>query len=81
MLRSWPSSFFAIVQPSLTSPMSWDFGTFTLSKNVSQNADAPLINLIGRTSTPGLCISNSRKLIPPCLFEVSVRTRQNIQSA
>jgi hypothetical protein len=37
---------------------------------------------IGRVETPGLAMSNSRKLIPLCLGAwKSVRTRQKIQSA
>ena len=45
-------------------------------------ARPPLISLIGATETPGVSMSNSRKLIPSCLGAfVSVRTRQKIQSA
>ena len=32
-------SFFAIVQPAFNSPIKFPLGTFTLSKNVSQNGD------------------------------------------
>ena len=37
------------------------FGTFTSVKKVSQNGEAPAISWIGRTSTPGWCMSISRK--------------------
>ena len=32
-------------------------------------------------ATPGVSMSNKRKLMPPCLLSVDVRTRQKIQSA
>ncbi len=48
---------------------------------VSQNGDAPLMSLIGRTCTPGLSMSIRRKLMPACLTLGSVRTSRNIQSA
>ncbi len=38
--------------------------------------------MIGRTSTPGLVMSISRKLMPSCFFASgSVRTRQKIMLA
>ena len=79
--RSNCSSLLAIVQPALTSPTSWSLGTFTSVKKVSQKGDDPEINRMGRVSTPSLAISNRIKLMPLCLTEVSVRTRQKIQSA
>ena len=58
------------------------FGTTTLSKNVWQNGEEPEISLIGDVDTPGDSMSKSRKLMPSCFgFDVSVRTRQKIQSA
>ena len=74
--RSYCSSRLAIVHPPFSGPNSWSFGTFTSVKKVSQNGEVPLISLIGRTSTPGACMSIKRKLIPSCFFDVSVRTRQ-----
>ena len=70
-----------MVQPLFSSPTKWLAGTWTFSKNVSQNTDLPLISRIGRGRTPGSAMSISRKLIPSCFFTVgSVRTRQKIQS-
>ena len=80
--RSCCSSRLAMVQPLLSSPTSWSLGTFTLSKNVWQNGEAPLISWIGEVETPSDSMSNSRKLMPSCLgASGSVRTRQKIQSA
>ena len=79
--RSWPSRYLATSHPLLTSPTICSFGTFTSSKKVSQNGELPLISRIGLVETPGVSMSNSRKLIPPCLDSVEVRTRQKIQSA
>ena len=63
------------------SPTTFFTGTRTSSKNVSQNGDAPLISLIGRTDTPGVSISINRKVMPACFTSVFVRTSRNIQSA
>jgi hypothetical protein len=79
--RSCCRTFFAISQPPFSLPTRLPLGTATSVKKVSQNTEAPLIKVIGRVSTPGLAMSKSRKLIPPCLLAVSVRTRQKIQSA
>ncbi len=57
------------------------FSTRALVKKVSQKGDEPAINLIGRGSTPGWCISISSQRIPSCFFDGSVRTRQKHQSA
>ena len=82
MLRSWVSRYFAIVQPLFSSPTRFSFGTFTLSKNVCVNGEAPEMRRIGRVVMPGDSMSNSRKLMPSCFFAAkSVRTRQKIQSA
>ena len=70
-----------MVQPALSSPTSWVSGTLTSSKKVSQNGDLPEINLMGRVLTPGEVMSIRMKLMPVCFLAVSVRTRQNIQSA
>ncbi len=81
MVRSWPSSAFAIAQPSLTSPTTFRAGTRTSERNVSQNGDEPLISRIGRTETPGDVMSISRNVMPSCFgASKSVRTRMNIQS-
>src|ERR1700712_5397742 len=80
--RSCCSRYFATSQPRLTVPTRLAFGTRTLSKNVSQNGERPEINRIGLVETPGEAMSNRIKLMPSCFFaEVSVRTRQKIQSA
>ena len=68
-------------QPPFSLPTSCSFGTFTSVKKVSQNGLSPLISLIGRASTPGVVMSNRTKEMPSCFFDVSVRTRQKIQSA
>ena len=75
-LRSNCISRLATVQPPLSGPKSWSFGTFTSVKNVSQNGEVPFIRMIGRTSTPGDFMSIRRKLMPSCFFDRSVRTRQ-----
>ena len=79
--RSNCSNRLATVQPPFSGPNSWFFGTVTSVKKVSQNGEVPLIRRIGRTSTPGEVMSNSRKLMPSCFLLVSVRTRQKHQSA
>ena len=81
--RSCPSSALATVHPALTSPTTLDMGTRASEKNVSQNGEAPLMRRIGRTVTPGLAISTSRKVMPVCFLRApgSVRTSMNIQSA
>jgi hypothetical protein len=72
----------AISQPPLGSPTRLRRGTWTLSKKVSQNGDMPEISRMGFVVTPGLAMSNSRKLMPVCFCAAkSVRTRQKIQSA
>ena len=65
-----------MVQAPFSGPNSWSFGTFTFVKKVSQNGEVPLISRIGRTSTPGACMSISRNEMPSCFFDLSVRTRQ-----
>src|SRR5689334_7226118 len=79
--RSWPRRYLATSQPLFTSPTICSLGTFTSSKKVSQKGEEPLISRIGLVETPGVSMSNNRKLIPPCLDSVEVRTRQKIQSA
>ena len=68
-------------QPSLTSPSRWVSGIFTSVKKVSQNGELQLIRRMGLTSMPGEVMSMSRKLMPSCFLEVSVRTRQKHMSA
>ena len=46
-----------------------------------QKGELPLISRIGLVETPGLAMSNNRKLIPPCLDSLDVRTRQNMRLA
>jgi ribosomal protein S8 len=50
-------------------------------RKVSQKGDSPEMRRMGRVSTPGVRMSKTMKEMPPCLAVVSVRTRQNIQSA
>ena len=69
-------------QPEFSFPTKFSFGTFTLSKKVSQKGDFPLINLMGRVDTPSASISINKKLIPECLgASGSVLTKQKIISA
>ena len=57
-------------------------GTRTSSKNTWLWTASPEDMTIGRTVTPGLVMSISRKVMPCCLRPLaSVRTRQNIQLA
>src|SRR5712675_2233573 len=80
--RSCCSRYLATSQPRLTVPTTWDFGTRTLSKKVSQNGERPEISRIGFVDTPFEAMSNRIKLMPSCfLADASVRTRQKIQSA
>ena len=80
--RSKSSSAFAMVQPLLTSPTRFAFGTRTLSKNTSQNSSCRSRLTIGRTVMPGLSIGTNRKLMPSCFLAVlSVRTSMKIQLA
>jgi hypothetical protein len=81
LCRSWVSSRLAISQPPLSRPTSCSLGTRTSVRKVSQNGESPEMSLIGRVSTPGVRMSNTMNEIPPCFAVVSVRTRQNIQSA
>ncbi|MOA08274.1 hypothetical protein D3C78_1280280 [compost metagenome] len=65
----------------MSGPISWLFGTLTLSKNTWQNADLPLIRSIGLTLMPGERMSSTIRLMPRCLGALaSVRTRAYIQS-
>ena len=51
-------------------------------KNVSLNSLSPDIMAIGRTSTPGCSMGQSKKLMPLCFDDVkSVRHRTKIQLA
>ena len=70
-----------MVQPPSMVPRTLRTGTRTFSKYVSQKWDFPERSLVGRTRTPGVSRSISRKVIPACFFAAGfVRTRQNIQS-
>src|SRR5580704_14960981 len=81
-LRSNCSRRLAMVQPPLSGPTRFSFGTFTSVKKVSQNGVVSLISRIGLGSTPGVFMSISRKLIPSCFLALgSVRTKQKHQSA
>ena len=56
--------------------------TLTLSKNVSQKGDFPLISVIFFVVTPGSAISINKKLIPLCFGSLGpVLTSAKIQSA
>ena len=52
-----------------------------VEEGFAEGGRLPLISRIGLVETPGVAMSNSRKLMPPCLDSVEVRTRQKIQSA
>ena len=81
-VRSCCSRRFATVHPRFSSPTRSSLCATALSKNVSQNGDAPEIRRIGVTVTPGWFMEKSRKLMPWCFgTSGSVRTRQKIQSA
>src|SRR5467141_829055 len=80
--RSCCSRYLATSQPRLTVPTTWDFGTRTLSKKVSQNGDLPEIKRIGLVETPLEAMSNRMKLMPSCFLpDASMRTRHKIQSS
>jgi len=80
--RSKPSSDFAMVQPSFSSPTRFDTGTRTSSKNTWLKWCRPSIDTIGTIRTPGACMSMSRNEMPRCGFaSTSVRTRQKIRFA
>ena len=70
-----------IVQPSPSWPTRLALGTFTSVKNVSQKGELPEISRIGFTSTPGVSMSTSRKVMPSCFFVLSVRTSMKHLSA
>ena len=56
-------------------------GTSTLSNHTSLTSASPSNSTMGRTLTPGLFMSISKKLMPVCgLPSLLVRTRQKIQS-
>jgi hypothetical protein len=80
MLRSKRSNILAMFQPPFSCPITLRRGTRASVRKVSQNGDEPLISRMGRTCTPGVAMSISRKVMPPCFCAVSVRTRMNIQS-
>ena len=81
-MRSKPSSALAMPQPWLTAPTRFSSGTRTSLKNTSQNSPCSSRLRIGRTSTPGLSIGTSRKLMPCCALALrSVRASTKIQLA
>ena len=82
-VRSLPSRYFATLQPLFSSPTRFATGTFTSVKKTSFRWWLPSMEMIGRTSIPGVFMSISRKEMPSCRFAAagSVRTRQKHQSA
>ena len=56
----------AIFQPSPGSPSRLARGTTTSSRNSSQNSAWPVICVIGRSSTPGACMSTISIEMPRC---------------
>ena len=66
--RSCPSSALATVHPAFTSPTTFDTGTRTSEKNVSQKGEAPLMRRMGRTVTPGVAMSSRRNVMPGLLL-------------
>jgi hypothetical protein len=81
LARSCCSNRLPTLQPLLMSLSMSSFAARASVKKVSQKGEAPAISLIGRVSMPGWCMSMSRKLMPSCFLEVSVRTRAPHQSA
>jgi len=69
-------------QPLLSWPTRFSLGTFTSSKNTSQNSSCISRLTIGRTVMPGEVMSTSRKLMPSCFFAaLSVRASRKTQFA
>ncbi len=62
-------------QPSFSSPTRSETGTRASSRNTSQKWLSPSIVFMGRTSTPGWCMSRISQVMPLCLgASESVRT-------
>ena len=80
--RSLASRNLAQVQPSFSLPIRLATGTLARRRRTRRSPHgAPSSMMIGRTVTPGVFMSISRKEMPSCgLASVSVRTRQKIQS-
>ena len=65
-----------------SSPTRFSTGTLTSSNQTSFTSWPPSSMVMGRTVTPGVLMSMSRKEMPAWALPVrSVRTRQKIQSA
>ena len=72
----------ATIQPLLTPPTTLSTWVRASVKNVSLNSAAPVSIWMGRTSTPGWSMGQSRKLMPRCLgASGSVRQSTKIQLA
>ena len=63
-VRSLPSRYLATSQPLFSSPTRFSTGTFTSVKNTSFRWWLPSMEMIGRTSMPGVFMSISRKEMP-----------------
>ena len=73
--RSKRSVTLATRQPSFSSPTRFATGTRAPSRNTSQKWLSPSIVRIGRTSTPGWCMSRISQVMPRCFgASGSVRT-------
>ncbi len=69
-------------QPSFSSPTRLVTGTRAPSRNTSQKWLSPSMVFMGRTSTPGWCMSRISQVIPLCLgASGSVRTSSSQKSA
>ena len=80
--RSCESVVIAIVQPSFSPPIMFDFGMRTSSKKTSLNHATPVISTSGRIVMPGVFMSTSRNVSPLCFGAFgSVRTMRMHQSA
>ena len=58
--RSLPRVTAAKRQPSPSAPMRWSAGMRTSVRKVSLKWTAPVISVIGRTSTPGAAMSSTK---------------------
>ena len=80
--RSFIRVVIATAHPCPTGPRIRSTGMTTSSMKISLNSESPVIWRIGRTSTPGACMSMRKYVRPSCLFsDASVRARRMHQSA
>ena len=76
--RSKRSVTLATRQPSFSAPTRFSTGTRASSRKTSQKWLSPSIVRIGRTFTPGWCMSRMSQVMPLCFgASASVRTRSS----